>query len=351
MAHELEMNADGSANMVWASTPCWHGLGTEMDPKKGAIEWMKAANLDWTVEKHPMFTTLPNGENHTVLGKNGGEYSVLVRDKGTNQFEQEDIFGPVGPEWVPVQNSEVFQFMERFCKAGKMKMETCGALKGGTEIWALAKFRDDFDVIPGDPMKGYLLFHSAHVWGKGNQVRLTPVRVVCNNTLTMAIGSGGRKAGGFRMPHTKAFDSEVQDSAELALGLADEQINQLKETASVLSKAKASPEQVHEFIAKLYQPKLIPTLKAANDTTPIHTNFSPTSENVWAAINHAPGHDMKGSKGTWWGALNGVTYHEDHMRISYSDQSNVLGSTWFGSGARRKDVAMDLAMEYAKVAS
>ena len=350
MAHELEINADGSANMIWADTPCWHGLGTEMDPKKGAVEWMKAANLDWDVVKQPMFASLPNGENINVLGKNGGEYSVLVRDKGKNTFDQDDVFGPVGPEWVPVQNSEVFQFMERFCKAGKMQMETCGALKGGTEIWALAKFRDDFDIIPGDPMKGYLLFHSAHVWGKGNQVRLTPIRVVCNNTLTMAIGSSGRKAGGFRMPHTKAFDSEVQASAEMALGLADEQIKQLQEAAAILSKTKATPEKVHEFIAKLYQPKLIPDMLAANDTNPIHTSFSPSSENVWEAINRAPGHDLYGSKGTWWGAFNGVTYHEDHMRISYTDQSNVLGSTWFGAGARRKDAALDLAMEYAEVA-
>ncbi len=347
MSHELEMNALGGANMAWADTPPWHGMGQQLDSKASAKTWMKAANLDWTVTKQPMFATLPNGENINVLGKGGNEYSVLVRDRGTKTFEQTDVFGPVGPEWVPVQNDEVFSFMERFCKAGKMKMETCGSLKGGTEIWALAKFRDDFDIIPGDQMKGYLLFHSAHVWGKGNQVRLTPIRVVCNNTLTMAIGRGSGSKAQFRMPHTRAFDDEVQKSAERALGLADEQIKKLQEVATILSKAEAPPEKVHEFIARIYQPKLIDNMKANNDTTPIHTNFTPTSENVWDAINFAPGHDLKGSKGSWWGAFNGVTYHEDHMRISYQDATNVLGSTWFGAGAARKDKALELAMEYA----
>ena len=115
MAHELEV-VDGMANMVWADTPCWHGLGSQMDPKEGALAWMKAANLDWEVVRQPMFTTLPNKKNHTVLGRGGEEYGVLVRERGTGKYEPEDVFGPVGPDWVPTQNEEVFTFMEKFWK-------------------------------------------------------------------------------------------------------------------------------------------------------------------------------------------------------------------------------------------
>lgn len=353
MSHELEINADGSANMVWADTPCWHKLGTQMDPKADALTWMKAANLDWEVKRQPMFTELPNGEHATVIGRSGEEYSVLVRDRGNGKFDHEtDVFGPVGPDWVPVQNEEVFSFMEKFCKAGKMKMETCGALKGGTEIWALAKYRDDFELVKGDAMRGYLLFHNAHVWGKGNQLRNTPTRVVCNNTLTMALREGVEKGkkGLFRMPHIKAFDADVQMAAEEAVGLANSQMDELKEVAEFLSKKRAKPEQVHEFIARLYQPKTLMARKAANDKTPLQDQFTPSSEMVWESINLAPGADLASAKGNWWGAFNGVTYFEDHMRISYVDSSNVLGSALLGSGARKKEEAMVLAQEYARAA-
>ena len=344
MAHELEV-VDGMANMVWADTPCWHGLGSQMDPKEGALAWMKAANLDWEVVRQPMFTTLPNKKNHTVLGRGGEEYGVLVRERGTGKYEPEDVFGPVGPDWVPTQNEEVFTFMEKFCKAGKMKMETCGALKGGTEIWALAKY-DEFEFVKGDTAIGYLLFHNAHIWGKSNTIRNTATRVVCNNTLTAALRSGNN--GTFRMPHVRAFDKDVQAAAENAVVLAQEQNAKLKEAATILSKKRAKEEQVQEFIAQVYQPKLLKERKVTNDNSPIMDSFTPTSSNTWEAIQCAPGSELQSAKGTWWGAYNGVTYQEDHMRFFHTDETNVIGSALLGGGARRKEQALELALEYAQ---
>jgi phage/plasmid-like protein (TIGR03299 family) len=346
MAHELEM-VNGQANMVWADTPCWHGLGTQMDPKDGALAWMKAANLDWKVERRPMETTLPNGQRHVVQGKNNDDYGVLVRDHGTGKFAPEDVFGPIGPEWEPVQNQQVFEFMEKFCKAGKMKMETCGALKGGTELWALAKY-NEFEFAKGDTAIGYILFHSAHIWGKSNQIRNTATRVVCNNTLAAALGEGKNNA--FRMPHVRAFDAEVQQAAETAIVVAHEQNKRLQEKAQFLSKKKAKPEQVQEFIARVFQPKLIAERKATNDTTPIMDRFTPSSQNTWDAITFAPGAELQSAKGTWWGAYNGVTYHEDHMRFFHNDETNVIGSALIGAGARRKEQALEMALEYAEAA-
>jgi len=338
MSHEIETTA-------WTGQKPWHGLGTEMVIGQSMEDWMKAAGLDWEVTRLPMFTTLPNGENRVVLGKGGNEYAVLVRDRGTGKFGEEDIFGPVGPEWVPVQNSEVFKFIERFCSAGRMTIETCGALKGGTEVWVLAKFADDFDIVKGDTVKGYLLFHSAHVWGKGNQVRVTPIRVVCNNTLTMALSGTGSR---FRLPHIRAFDAEVQQAAEQALGLAGATLDEFKADATFLASKSARPADLERFIARIYQPALLAQREKDNDKTPLVDDFSPSADGVMQALEAAPGHDLKGSKGTWWGAFNGVTYYEDHLRVSYKDDTNILASTWFGSGAKRKEHAMALAKEYAQ---
>tara|TARA_R110000803_G_scaffold91406_2_gene158771 strand:- start:881 stop:1912 length:1032 start_codon:yes stop_codon:yes gene_type:complete len=341
MSHELEYE-----NMAWANTVPWHGLGVELKPTDPAKVWQKAANLDWKILKQPMFTSLPNGENLNVLGKREGEMGVLVRDHGTGEFDASDVFGPVGPEWVPVQNDQVFDFMHTWCEKGDMQMETCGALKNGTEIWALAKYAKEFELVKGDPAKGYLLFHSPHIQGKATTVRNCVTRVVCNNTLSVALKEGNN--GLVRMPHITVFDNDVQDQVATALGLATEQNKHLVEIATFLSKKKAPAEAVQEYLCRIYQPKTLAERKQANDNSPLMDTFNPSTENAWEAIQFSPGHNLASAKGNWWGAFNGVTYAEDHMRISHSDQSNILHSTWFGSGARRKAQALDLAMEYAK---
>jgi len=333
MSHEIE-------SMAWTNEVPWHGLGIEMDPNATPREWMKVSGLDWAVERVPMEATLPNGTRVTVEGKSDNEYGILVRTKKNNTH---DVFGPVGPEWVPVQNHEVFDFLKRFCDASSMKMETCGSLKGGTEIWALCKFADDFEPIKGDPFKGYLLFHSAHVWGKGNQLRVTPIRVVCNNTLTMALRAGN-KGQVVRMPHIKEFSTDVQDLAIEALGLAEHQIKDFADIVTHLSSRKYNADTLDEFITRLYCPN---NIIENVDNENLREYFTPSADNVLEAITKAPGAELKGSKGTWWGAFNGVTYHEDHMRISYKDDSNILASSWFGGGAKKKQKALDMAMEYA----
>tara|TARA_R110000803_G_scaffold158426_2_gene222711 strand:- start:2173 stop:3177 length:1005 start_codon:yes stop_codon:yes gene_type:complete len=331
--------------MIWTNEVPWHGLGIEMDPAAGAMAWMTAAGLDWDVVKQPMFTTMPNGENITVKGKKGSDYSVLIRDHRNNEFAPEDIFGPVGPEWIPVQNSEVFLFMERFCDANGMTIETCGSLKGGTEIWALLKFADEFEVVKGDPMKGYLLFRSCHVWGKGNQLLLTPVRVVCNNTMTAALSNN---SGNFKMPHTTEFTTEVQDNAIQALGLAQGQMDEFQTAAQLLSDSPCNDAQLQQFITEIFQPNLFGKMEQDNiPVTEMADHWTPTAEGVYQSVHLSPGADLKSAKGTWWGALNGVTYYEDHMRVSFQDDSNTLGSAWFGGGAKRKQEAMVLATKMA----
>jgi hypothetical protein len=211
----------------------------------------------------------------------------------------------------------------------------------------LAKY-GEFEFAKGDTAIGYLLFHNAHIWGKSNTIRNTATRVVCNNTLTAALRSGNN--GTFRMPHVRAFDTDVQQAAENAVVIAQEQNAKLRDAAQFLSKKKAETEQVQEFIARVYQPKLVDERKAANDTTPIMDSFTPTSTNTWDAITFAPGAELQSAKGTWWGAYNGVTYQEDHMRFFHNDETNVIGSALLGAGARTKEKALELALEYAQAA-
>ena len=171
-----------------------------------------AAGLDWTVSKRHLFThSEPNVENsNEVIPVN--DYYVLVRDSDNKTF------GPCGPKFVPSQNADAFKFFEKFTSVGDMSMDTAGALKGGEQVWGLAKINDGFTLPGDDRVLGYLLVSVSHKWGKSNEIRFTPIRVVCNNTLTYALADKTRPS--FKMPHLKALDTEVFKSAEEALGIA-----------------------------------------------------------------------------------------------------------------------------------
>ena len=99
---------------------------------------------------------------------------VLVRDSDNKPL------GPVGPKFIPTQNSEAFEFFDKFASAGKIKMETAGSLRQGRQIWGLAKMQEGFTVAGKDRVEGYMLVAVSHEWGRANEIRFTPIRVVCN---------------------------------------------------------------------------------------------------------------------------------------------------------------------------
>ena len=176
-------------------------------------------------------------------------------------------------------------------------------------------------------------------------IKFTPIRVVCNNTLTMALQDGG---AAFRMPHIRDFDMDVRSAAEEALGLSARRVEEFKEQAEFLASKPFKTESIMNYIAELYQPALlIEKAKAANDAEfVIQEKFNRTADMVLSSIDLSPGATLKSAKGTWWGALNGVTYIEDHHRRSNAE-GNSLHSAWFGAGANRKAKALSKALEYA----
>ena len=344
MAHEVE-------TMAWTGDKPWHGLGVEVSNDLTPLQMQEAAKLDWTVSKRPSYTLdAPEWSEDVGLIQAPNTFHI-VRDSD-NQ-----VLSHCGNDYVPIQNEDVFKFFKRFTEAGHMTMETAGSLKDGKEVWGLAKISEDFELVGGDEIKGYLLFNQPHVVGRSMTIKLTPIRVVCNNTLTFALGMGGTAS--FRMPHIKAFDDDVMQSAEEALGLSAGRMAEFKQAAEYLSKQKAKHSNVLEFITELYQPttfeeyqhelKLKEQGKVVGQLDPLVDRFNAYPRLVVDALEQQPGANLKSSKGTWWGALNAVTYVEDHLRESHTE-GNALHSAWFGAGALRKSKALDLAVKYAKVA-
>ena len=342
MAHAVE-------TMAYAGELPWHGLGVKVEDNLTPDEMLVAAGLDWTVSKRHLFThSEPNVENsNEVIPVN--DYYVLVRDSDNKTF------GPCGPKFVPSQNADAFKFFEKFTSVGDMSMDTAGALKGGEQVWGLAKINDGFTLPGDDRVLGYLLVSVSHKWGKANEIRFTPIRVVCNNTLTYALADKTRPS--FKMPHLTALDAEVFKSAEEALGIAGDRMKDFKESAEFLSSKNYTSQNVVSYISELFQPELLEqqkNIEQMSDIKAIATRQSMVDEfkripaMVHQALEEQPGANLKSSKGTWWGAANAVTFIVDHKWGH--DRDAALHNAWFGNRASLKQKAISKAVEYAKAA-
>jgi phage/plasmid-like protein (TIGR03299 family) len=219
-----------------------------------------------------------------------------------------------------------------------MKMETAGSLDDGRHIFALASIQESFELTGGngkDKVDGYLLFSSPNICGKSMNILFTPIRVVCNNTLTAALSAANGR-GQFRMHHAREF---CADEAKLALGLAKGQLEEFRAEAQFLAERRVTEEKLREYFSRIWPSGKEPT--AANDN-----GMTRTAEAAMTIFHTQPGADLHPD--SWWNAFNTVTYIVDHVR-GRSD-NNRLRQAWFGNGKQVKNKALALATDYARAA-
>ena len=319
MSHEVEM-INGQAQMAYAGEVPWHGLGTKVASDLAPSQIMQQAGLDWSVEKETMTTA----SGTVIEGK-----KALVRSSDNK------VLDVVGDNWNPVQNSEAFEFFSEYCLAGDMEMHTAGSLKGGQMVWALAKVKESFDILGGDQVDSYLLFSNPHKYGKAIDVRFTPIRVVCNNTLSMSLGQN--VANSVSLNHRTAFNPE---SVKETLGIAHEKFAMYKETAQFLASKKFDMNSLikyyNEVFPRTYQGKKEVTVKDFSDLTN-------NAQKAFSFLETQPGAEF--GEGSWWQALNSVTYLTDHKMGREADSR--LTSAWFGANQTRKVKAVEKAVEFA----
>jgi phage/plasmid-like protein (TIGR03299 family) len=287
----------------------------------------------------------PSNELRIVPGE-----QLAVRDDTVTPFDV------VGYDWKPVQNADIFDFFKRFCEAGDMELETAGSLKGGKFIWVLARFGSKFTLkgkagMP-DETRGYVLLSSPHQYGFSLTAALTPIRVVCWNTISAALGAnldgtGGSNSARFRMVHSRAFDSEVKAQAEVALGLAQKGFDAFGHSAEFLSQSRARDDDVVSYfhdVLKIEKPEDDTEAAAAEDDARVNRNLKLLIE----TLPTQPGAEL--FAGSWWNAFNSVTYAVDHQIGARSDDNRLFNS-WFGTKAAVKRRSLELALEYAKIAA
>jgi len=316
LAHELEF-IDGVACHAYTGEKPWHGLGFAVADDLTPLQMLDAANLNWTVEKVPAFVNIKGKQIET--GR-----SALVRSS------DDKILDIITDDWNPCQNIEAFEFFNDFVGAGEMSMNTAGSLKGGKIVWGLAKVNDSFELFGGDKVDSYLLFTNPHAYGQSIDIRFTPIRVVCNNTLSLSLNTAASQMT--KVSHRSKFNA---DEVKETLGVAKEKMVTYKEMAAFLGSRQYTNENVVEYFKRIFP---IVTSKEESEK-----KLSKNARMAYALLETQPGAEF--AQGSWWSALNSVTHMTDHI-IGRSVDSR-LTSAWFGVNKGLKSRAIDLAVEMA----
>ncbi len=316
MAHMVE-------TMAYAGETPWHGLGVQVPSDLSPAQMLEKAGLDWTVQKVPAFADI--GGAKTNVG-----WSALVRSSDS------EMLSVVSNDWNPVQNHEAFEFFHEYCAAGDMEMHTAGSLRDGQIVWVLAKIKDSFELFKGDTVESYLLFTNPHKFGQSIDVRFTPIRVVCNNTLTLSLSQNADRM--VKKSHRTEFNAE---QVKEQLGIATDKLAKYKEMAAFLGSKRYNDGSLKEYFNRIF-----PVLAYNKEKGPQRKDLSKSATRALDIIGTQPGAQY--AEGSWWQAFNAVTYLTDH-EIGRSADSR-LTSAWFGPNKNLKVKALETAVEFAEAA-
>ena len=309
MAHELEIQ-NGVASFASFREPAWHNLGVVFDEEVNTQKMLELANLhNWNVrlEDLEIPSTLTSDKS----------YQYVVRTNPTNK-SQKDVLGIVGERYVPLQNEDLFAFGDNILDGGG-RWETAGSIRGGRVVFGSLALERETVLDPNgvaDKVKTYLLINTSHDGSIAIQASITPVRVVCANTLNLALGGKKKKNGvkqSFKIRHTQTANGKVQVARE-TLGLAKTYMDEFDLMAKALIEKEVNAVDFNKIILAAYP-------KPEKDSKGAVKKW----ENKVDLINDIYTGEFNGMiAGNAWGALNALTERLDWHRTSRSGNSESL---------------------------
>jgi len=338
MSHELYEDD----SIAYAGATPWHGIGTFVgDEPVTSEEMIRKAGLNWSVIKQPCKASIAHRTSGEILEVTSDEHFMVLRNfvTDTNRIA---IIGTVGREHTCIQNKDMFLEMDQFVENGDIRYEVAGSLKNGRVVWALARNPAmDFEVVPGDVHRSYLLMCSGHDGKMSLMFRPTDVRVVCNNTLQAALGSNVTE--GFKIKHTRSWQDRLAAAREAFL-IAQSQSISFQEAMKTLAQKQITTDQAKALIQQL-----IPAPGEGKKAT----RAEMAQAEVLRLMEEGMGTQYQGVKGTAYGFLNAVTEYTHHQR-TYKDTSknpggssveeNKVISIWGGPSAKMAKKATDLLL-------
>lgn len=314
-------------NMAYVGETPWHGLGNQLAPKQPVEVWAQQAGMNWRIEETEV--RFVSGS----AGSNLGSIHAFPEQKVLYRSDTKAPLSVVSSRYNVVQPESILEFYRDLTEVGGFSLETAGVLKDGKKLWALAKTGQSATLKGRDRVNGYLLLATACDGSLATTAQFTSVRVVCNNTLSIALGDS---TGAVKVPHRSQFDAQA---VKRQLGIAISSWDGFTARMRALSECPVNDTAAETFLRRVLT---YPTISAS--TPIVATNDSAIKAVQELFAGRGRGADMASAAGTAWGLLNSVTEFVDHHRRARSDD-NRTDSAWFGAGATLKHKAFDEAMK------
>lgn len=314
MAHNIYKK-----KMFYTGERPWHGIGTELANPATAEEAIAAAKLDYKIELQQI--RVSNGK--TIQGRK----ATVVKETGVP-------LGIVSKNYKIIQNTDAFGFFDSVVGGGKAIYHTAGALGAGERIWILAKLPKNSVIKKVDEVEKFLLLTNSHDGRSSLRMFFTPIRVVCQNTLNMALGSAN---GGISIKHIGSIEEKIEE-AQRALGIATLYYTDFEKMGNAMAEKKLSVEE-----ATLYFSQVLGIDK--KDPEEVSTRAKKKLGTFVDLFENGKGANIPEVKHSLWTAYNAVAEYTDHFQTVKNLEENKsakLNSIWFGSAAGLKDRAFSM---------
>jgi len=278
--------------MFSANETPWHRLGNVTEGALNSTEAIKMGGLDWTVSLRPLYT------GGTDAG--GEEYPIEIADNFATVRDSDDtVLGVVGSRYTPIQNNQCFDFLDTVLDDFDAKYETAGALDNGRIVWMLLNLGKDV-VVGEDRTIPYLLLTNSHDGSTAIKALTTPIRVVCQNTLTFALNN---YASQFSFRHTQNVHGRIEQ-ARNALELSYQYVDGFQEEVERLIEQEVTDSKFEELVETIYP---MPQLKEDGSNALM---FQKAMETKGVLMSNFLTPEFSEHKNTAWSAINSFSNYE-----------------------------------------
>ena len=347
MAHQIEQIA------YVGETP-WHGLGNQLSPHQSIEVWAEQAGMDWRIESSDV----------SYMAQNERGQSIIMPYEEQRVLYRSDTHAPlsvVSQRYQEVQPKQILEFYRDLTEQSGFELETAGVLKGGKKFWALAKTGQTSALKGKDVSNGYILLATACDGTLATTAQFTSIRVVCNNTLAIALKGQNSSAGVVKVPHSTKFDAEkIKQQLGISVRAWEDHMYEMKQLSqrkvtqteaaayfdAVFNNTSLSMPEQEDGIIQFYRNVAMqaqsnnPATKADNKTEP---NGRAMSKVMTMFNGQGRGAELSSVKDTAYGLLCSITEFADHERRAMS-QDHRLDSAWFGAGAGLKQRGLEQAL-------
>ena len=342
MAHQIE-------NMAYVGETPWHGLGNVLSPNQPIEVWAQQAGMDWQIES----------SNVSYIAENQYKQRIIMPFEEQRVLYRSDTHAAlsvVSQRYQEVQPREILEFYRDLTEQSGFELETAGVLKGGKKFWALARTGQSTALKGKDVSNGYILLATACDGTLATTAQFTSIRVVCNNTLAIALKGQNSSAGVVKVPHSTKFDAgKVKQQLGISVRAWNEHMYEMKQ----LSQRKVTQQEAATYFDVVFNNTSLSSIEQDEGIIQYYRNVAVNAQSkrenktepngramskVMSMFNgQGRGAELSSAKDTAYGLLCSITEFADHERRAMS-QDHRLDSAWFGAGAGLKQRGLEQAL-------